>query len=127
VSRALEFWEVSLTGSRLLASMNTYNQETRNAFEAILAWLNQWACARSFGLGSRLPWDPTFLVESLSDSTIYMSYYTVAHLLQGEWNARSSRYLTHVAIRWSRRWEQNRPAGHYPRSTLRRSLGLYPF
>ncbi|CAE6474929.1 unnamed protein product [Rhizoctonia solani] len=67
----------------LLAKMNTYNQETRNAFEAILAWLNQWACARSFGLGSRLPWDPTFLVESLSDSTIYMSYYTVAHLLQG--------------------------------------------
>ncbi|KAG8736230.1 cytosolic leucyl tRNA synthetase [Ceratobasidium sp. 414] len=50
----------------LLAKMNTYNQETRNAFEAILAWLNQWACARSFGLGSRLPWDPTFLVESLS-------------------------------------------------------------
>lgn len=69
---------------RLLAKMNTYNQETRNAFEAILAWLNQWACARSFGLGSRLPWDPSFLVESLSDSTIYMSYYTVAHLLQGE-------------------------------------------
>ncbi|QRV97774.1 Isoleucyl-tRNA synthetase [Ceratobasidium sp. AG-Ba] len=67
----------------LLSKMNTYNQETRNAFEAILAWLNQWACARSFGLGSRLPWDPTFLVESLSDSTIYMSYYTVAHLLQG--------------------------------------------
>ncbi|KAG9078712.1 cytosolic leucyl tRNA synthetase [Ceratobasidium sp. 370] len=40
-------------------------------------------CVRSFGLGSRLPWDPAFLVESLSDSTIYMSYYTVAHLLQG--------------------------------------------
>ena len=24
-----------------------------------------------------------FLIESLSDSTIYMAYYTVAHLLQG--------------------------------------------
>jgi len=53
-------------------------------FEATLAWLNQWACARTYGLGSKLPWDPQFLVESLSDSTIYMAYYTVAHLLQGE-------------------------------------------
>ena len=46
-------------------------------------WLNQWACSRSFGLGTRLPWDPQFLIESLSDSTIYMAYYTVAHILQG--------------------------------------------
>ncbi len=49
-----------------------------------MAWLNQWACARTYGLGSVLPWDPQFLVESLSDSTIYMSYYTVAQLLHGE-------------------------------------------
>jgi leucyl-tRNA synthetase len=62
--------------------MNTYALETRNAFEAILNWLNQWACARSYCLGSKLPWDPQFLVESLSDSTIYMSYYTITHLLQ---------------------------------------------
>lgn len=68
---------------RLLARMNTYFQETRNGFEGTLAWLNQWACARTYGLGSVLPWDPQFLVESLSDSTIYMSYYTVAHLLHG--------------------------------------------
>jgi leucyl-tRNA synthetase len=69
--------------------MNTYLPETRNAFEAVLDWLNQWACARSYGLGSRLPWDPQFLVESLSDSTIYMSYYTVAHLLhQDMWGGK---------------------------------------
>ncbi|TFY65550.1 hypothetical protein EVG20_g5533 [Dentipellis fragilis] len=66
---------------RLLAKMNTYNQETRNAFEGTLAWLNQWACARTYGLGSKLPWDPQFLVESLSDSTIYMAYYTISHYL----------------------------------------------
>ncbi len=30
----------------------------------------------------RLPWDPQYLIESLSDSTIYMAFYTVAHLLQ---------------------------------------------
>lgn len=63
--------------------MEVYHKETRNGFEGVLAWLNQWACARTYGLGSKLPWDPTFLVESLSDSTIYMSYYTIAHFLQG--------------------------------------------
>ena len=30
-----------------------------------------------------MPWDPQYLIESLSDSTIYMAFYTVAHLLQG--------------------------------------------
>lgn len=61
--------------------LNTYAQETKNGFEGVLNWLNQWACARTYGLGSKLPWDPQFLVESLSDSTIYMAYYTIAHYL----------------------------------------------
>ncbi|XP_071701876.1 leucine--tRNA ligase, cytoplasmic-like [Rutidosis leptorrhynchoides] len=65
-----------------LANMNLYSDETRHGFEHTLSWLNQWACSRSFGLGTRIPWDEEFLVESLSDSTIYMAYYTVCHLLQ---------------------------------------------
>jgi leucyl-tRNA synthetase len=64
--------------------LNTYATETRNGFEANLNWLNRWACARTYGLGSKLPWDTKFLVESLSDSTIYMAYYTIAHLLHGD-------------------------------------------
>lgn len=66
-----------------LANVDIPNKETRNQFEQTLAWLNQWACSRTYGLGSRLPWDEQWLIESLSDSTIYMIYYTVAHLLQG--------------------------------------------
>lgn len=66
-----------------LKGMTTYGEETRRQFEWALGWMNQWACSRTYGLGSRLPWDPQYLIESLSDSTIYMSYYTVAHLLQG--------------------------------------------
>jgi leucyl-tRNA synthetase len=61
--------------------VKTYSLETKNGFEGVLNWLNQWACARTYGLGSKLPWDPQFLVESLSDSTIYMAYYTIAHFL----------------------------------------------
>ncbi|KAG1379388.1 hypothetical protein G6F61_004992 [Rhizopus arrhizus] len=69
---------------KCLSQMNTYTVETRHQFEQVLDWLNKWACARSFGLGTKLPWDEQFLVESLSDSTIYMAYYTVAHLLHND-------------------------------------------
>ncbi|CAH9084270.1 unnamed protein product [Cuscuta epithymum] len=65
-----------------LTRMNLYSDETRHGFEHTLSWLNQWACSRNFGLGSRIPWDEQFLVESLSDSTIYMAYYTICHHLQ---------------------------------------------
>jgi leucyl-tRNA synthetase len=34
-------------------------------------------------LGTQLPFDKQYLIESLSDSTIYFAYYTVAHMLQG--------------------------------------------
>ncbi len=61
--------------------MEFYHPEIRNQFEATLAWMRQWACSRSFGLGTRFPWDENFLVESLSDSTIYMAYYAIAHIL----------------------------------------------
>ena len=64
--------------------MESYTSETRNQFEKNLEWLNRWACARTYGLGSKLPWDKKFLVESLSDSTIYMAYYTIAHFLHSD-------------------------------------------
>ena len=64
--------------------LNTYSSEAKHGFEQTLDWLHEWACARTYGLGSRLPWDPTYLVESLSDSTIYMSYYTIAHFLHSD-------------------------------------------
>ncbi|PRP83020.1 leucyl-tRNA synthetase, cytoplasmic-like [Planoprotostelium fungivorum] len=67
----------------LLDNMRTYTKDTGKKFQAALDWINQWACSRTYGLGTKLPWDPQYLIESLSDSTIYMSYYTVAHLLQG--------------------------------------------
>jgi len=63
--------------------MDFFSDDTRRRFEIALGWLGQWACSRTYGLGTKLPWDEQYLIESLSDSTIYMAYYTVAHLLQG--------------------------------------------
>lgn len=72
------------TLNHVVNNLNTYSAECRNGFEKNLSWLNRWACARTYGLGSQLPWDKQFLVESLSDSTVYMAYYTIAHLLHGD-------------------------------------------
>lgn len=66
----------------LLKNMETYHDETRRAFESCLDWLHEYACSRTYGLGTRLPWDKQWLIESLSDSTIYMAFYTIVHLLQ---------------------------------------------
>lgn len=63
--------------------MELYHPATKDILMFALGWMNQWACSRNFGLGTRLPWDEKYLIESLSDSTIYMAYYTIAHLIQG--------------------------------------------
>ncbi|KAI5189032.1 leucyl-tRNA synthetase [Nematocida sp. AWRm77] len=56
-------------------------EETREGFNSGLMWLNKWACSRNYGLGTKLPWDTQYVIDSLSDSTIYMAFYTVKHLL----------------------------------------------
>ena len=75
-------WKASV-GAHLESTLECYNPAVKKLFRETLEWLSDWACSRSFGLGTRLPWDPQFLIESLSDSTIYMAFYSVAHLLQG--------------------------------------------
>ncbi|SJM86222.1 probable Leucine--tRNA ligase, cytoplasmic [Zygosaccharomyces bailii] len=64
-----------------MENMEFFAPEVRNAFDGCLEWLKNWAVCRTYGLGTKLPWDPKYLVESLSDSTIYQSFYTIAHLL----------------------------------------------
>jgi len=55
-----------------------YPPEARSAFEYTIDWLEDKPCARKGGLGTPLPWDPAWKVETLSDSTVYMAYYTIA-------------------------------------------------
>ncbi|NOZ80733.1 MAG: leucine--tRNA ligase [DPANN group archaeon] len=64
-----------------LRGIRLYPEKARAQFEHVIGWLHSWACAREYGLGTKLPWDPQWVIESLSDSTLYNAYYTVAHLL----------------------------------------------
>jgi len=56
--------------------------ELESEFLRTVDWLNDWACTRKVGLGTPLPWDPAWIIEPLSDSTIYMAYYTIAQHLK---------------------------------------------
>ncbi|ANB13442.1 leucine--tRNA ligase CDC60 [Sugiyamaella lignohabitans] len=76
-----------------LSQMNTYSPETKHGFEKVLGWLKNWALSRSYGLGTKIPWDPQYLVESLSDSTIYMAYYTISHFLHSDFYGREKGLL----------------------------------
>ncbi len=66
-----------------LNSMQIVPETFRNLFEATFNWLTQRPCARKRGIGTRLPFDPDWIIESLSDSTIYMAFYTIAHHIYG--------------------------------------------
>ncbi|MFC7044260.1 leucine--tRNA ligase [Halobacteriaceae archaeon GCM10025711] len=62
--------------------MDAIPENTRDQFHHTVDWLNEWPCIRNYGLGTKLPWDDEFVIEPLSDSTIYMAYYTIAHRIQ---------------------------------------------
>ncbi len=60
-----------------LDKMEILPEEMRSEYNYVIDWLHEKACARKSGMGTRLPWDQEWIIESLSDSTIYMAYYTI--------------------------------------------------
>ena len=63
---------------RCLNNMDILPRDIRQEFDYVIDWLRERACARKSGLGTKLPWDKEWIVESLSDSVIYMAYYIIA-------------------------------------------------
>lgn len=77
-----------------------FSPECKLNIEKTLDWMGTWGVSRTYGrrekkiilciylcclgLGSHVPWDEQYLIESLSDSTIYMAYYTIAHYLHSD-------------------------------------------
>lgn len=59
--------------------MDILPSEIRPEFNYVVDWLRERACARMSGLGTQLPWDHKWIIESLSDSVIYTAYYIISH------------------------------------------------
>jgi leucyl-tRNA synthetase len=68
----------------VISEMTIHDVDARRQLDIAVDNLDDWCVSRECGLGSRLPNDPKFLIDSLSDSTIYPAYYTVCHLLHSD-------------------------------------------
>jgi leucyl-tRNA synthetase len=64
---------------KCLSEMEIIPEIYRKLFEDTIEWLHERPAARKRGLGTKLPFDKEWIIESLSDSTIYMAFYTVIH------------------------------------------------
>jgi leucyl-tRNA synthetase len=60
-----------------VAQMNIYPDVAKPWFNTVIDWLKEWACARTTGFGTPLPWGKGWIIETLSDSTVYMAFYTI--------------------------------------------------
>ncbi|MCI0503119.1 leucine--tRNA ligase [Candidatus Micrarchaeota archaeon] len=65
-----------------LEGMNIVPADTRGEYLYTIDWFKTRPSTRAAGLGTKFPFDESKMIEALSDSTIYMAYYTIAHMLK---------------------------------------------
>jgi leucyl-tRNA synthetase len=70
---------------KCLDQMTILPEELRAEFNYTLDWLRERACARTVGLGTKLPWDQNWTIEALSDSVVYMAYYILSKYFAKDW------------------------------------------
>ena len=68
-------WKAS--AKQVVEQMKVYPDTAKTSFFTVIDWLREWACARTTGFGTPLPWGKGWIIETLSDSTIYMAFYTI--------------------------------------------------
>jgi leucyl-tRNA synthetase len=64
-----------------LEQMKLIPDTSRKLYEDAFEWLDKRPAARKRGIGTPLPFDKKWIIESLSDSTIYMSFYTIKNII----------------------------------------------
>ncbi len=65
--------------------MNIYPQEYKQNLPAVLDWFADRACTRLGNwLGSKFPFDENWIVEPISDSTLYPAYYIVSKYVNND-------------------------------------------
>ncbi len=62
--------------------MTFHPEKSIQQFKNTVDWLKDKACTRKSGMGTKLPWDESWIIETLSDSTIYMAYYTLSRIIK---------------------------------------------
>jgi leucyl-tRNA synthetase len=75
----------------LIGCMEILPEEIRREFANVIDWLKERACARKSGLGTKLPWDNDWIIESLADSVIYMAYYPLSSYINNNIDRQNSK------------------------------------
>ncbi len=75
-----EGWK-RLVREHVSESLKIFPEGARQWLLNVIDWLKDWPCTRKTGLGTRFPFDQTWIVETLSDSTIYPALYTISKYL----------------------------------------------
>ena len=96
---------------KALLQMKMHPELVRTQFNHVIGWLNDWACTHHHGTGTKLPWDEKWVIESLSDSTIYMAYYTIAHLIKEiPANKIDDELFDYIYLNKNTKWNKNKKA-----------------
>ena len=74
IDYSVEWWKKA--SHEVVNSMLFYPEFYRNAMNDAVDWLRERPCARRRGIGTKLPFDQDWVIESLSDSTLYPIIYT---------------------------------------------------
>jgi leucyl-tRNA synthetase len=64
-----------------ITRLNTFPREYKKQLPEIIDWLNQRPCVRKRGFGTSFPFEKGWMIEALSDSTIYMAFFVVTKYL----------------------------------------------
>jgi len=68
--------------AKLVKEMTIYPEKYRKSFLDVIDWVEKRPCARRRGLGTKFPYDKKWVIESLSDSTIYMAFYLAVKIIK---------------------------------------------
>jgi leucyl-tRNA synthetase len=107
-----------------VAGLTCIPENTGDQYDHTIDWLDAWPCIRNYGLGTDLPWDDEFVIEPLSDSTIYMAYYTIAHLVDDVPVADLDRTFFDTLFYGAEAVEDGDVPGAQPRDPAERALEL---
>jgi len=69
---------------KCLEKMEIYPSQYKNELPNIIDWLEERPCVRKRGLGTSFPFEDGWVIEALSDSTIYMAFYVVSKYFNEE-------------------------------------------
>ena len=74
--------EIKQKALDLMEYMTYRPQNLKQTQIGYINWANMRPCARKRGLGTKLPYDENWIIEPLSDSTIYQMLYIIMHILR---------------------------------------------